>query len=419
VKLFATPAVRTVARTAVKAVALAMLQIVALAVCLCVTAATMPAVAHAQDADSKLRDNKDELARIRREREELQQRMEKLKSSAHNIADEVQNLNRQHDVTQRAMHSLEQQLGFINDAVKQTTASLVRTEDEEAVKQAVLRRRLIDIYKRGPLYDMQALLSAASFGELVARYKYLHEIALYDKAMLKHMDDLRMTIRGKRGQLVSLQGDLRENRMEKQQEEERLRALEQNRKENLVRVQQDAKKAELRWKQLARAESHVSSIIANLEVARRRGSSKASAVARGASSIRTTDYGRLAWPVDGNILYHFGKVTNPNNTVTRWNGVGIIAAPGTPVRSVASGEVRVAEAVGSYGRTVIIEHGGGDYSVYGSLSSIDVTVGERVGKGAIIGTVGSSDPDMPPHLHFEIRHDGPAIDPTTWLRNTQ
>jgi len=351
------------------------MQIVALFAYLCIASAATPAIALAQDADSKLRSNKEELARIRQEREELQQKMNQLKSRAHNIADEVQNINRQHDATQRAVHSLDQQLGFITDAVQQTTVSLVRAEDEEAVKRAVLRRRLIDIYKRGALYDMQALLSATSFGELVARYKYLHEIALYDKAMLKHMDDLRLTIRGKRGQLVNLQGDLRENRIEKQQEEERLRALEQNRRENLVRVQKDAKKTEQQLKKLARAESRINNIIANLETARRRGSSKACAVARGASSIRTSDYGRLAWPVDGNILYPFGRFVNANNTTTRWNGVGITAAPGTPVKAVASSEVRIAESMGSYGRTVIIEHGGGDYSVYGSLSSIDVQVG--------------------------------------------
>jgi septal ring factor EnvC (AmiA/AmiB activator) len=399
------------------------LQIVALSTCLCAAAATIPTVAHAQDADAKLRDNKDQLARIRREREELQQKMEKLRSSAHNLKDEVQNLNRQHDATQRAVHSLDQQLGFINDAVTQTTASLVRAEDEEVVKRAVLRRRLIDIYKRGQLYDLQALLSADSFGELVARYKYLHEIAIYDKAILKHVDDLRMTIRGKRVQLVSLQGDLRENRVEKQQEEERLRGLEQHRQENLVRVQQDAKRTEQRLKNLARSESRLNNVIANLESARRRSGSKGSIVARGSSSIRTSDYGNLSWPVDGNILYPFGRIVNPNNTVTRWNGIGITAAEGTPVRAVASGEVSVAESMGSYGRTIIIDHGGGDYSVYGSLGKISVAMKQRVSKGQVIGTVGISDPDMPAHLHFEIRHlhgeSAPAIDPTTWLRSTQ
>ena len=376
--------------------------------------------AYAQDADAKLRNNKAERARIRQEREELQRTMENLRSSAHTLSDEVQNLGRQHEVTQRAMHSLDQELGFIGDAVKQTTASLVRAEDEAAAKRAILRHRLVDIYKRGQLYDLQALLSADSFGELVARYKYLHEIAIHDRAMVRRMDDLRRTVQAKRGQLVSLQGDLRENRAEKEQEEQRLRSLEQRQQQNLTRVQENVKTAQRRLRELTRAETRVNSIISSLETARRRGSSKASMVARGASSIRTSDYGKLAWPVDGNILYNFGRVVNANNTATRWNGVGIVAAPGTPVKTVAAGEVRAATSMGGYGRTVIIEHGGGDYSVYGSLGSMSVLEGQRVTKGQVIGTVGISDPDMPPHLHFEIRpHGGPAIDPTTWLRSTR
>jgi murein hydrolase activator len=72
--------------------------------------------------------------------------------------------------------------------------------------------------------------------------------------------------------------------------------------------------------------------------------------------------------------------------------------------------------LGTYGLTVIIDHGGGDYSIYGSLSRSDVRENQTVTKGQVIGGVGISDPDLPPHLHFEIRHGGPAVDPATWLR---
>jgi murein DD-endopeptidase MepM/ murein hydrolase activator NlpD len=71
---------------------------------------------------------------------------------------------------------------------------------------------------------------------------------------------------------------------------------------------------------------------------------------------------------------------------------------------------------GTYGLTVIIEHGGGDYSIYGSLDQAAVTKGATVAKGQTIGTVGVSDPELGPHLHFEIRHGGPAVDPKLWLR---
>ena len=79
-------------------------------------------------------------------------------------------------------------------------------------------------------------------------------------------------------------------------------------------------------------------------------------------------------------------------------------------------EVLVALSTLTYGNTVILEHGGGDYSVYGSLDRIDVRRGSRVIKGQAIGTVGVSDPALGPHLHFEIRRGGPAVDPAEWLR---
>ena len=376
----------------------------------------LPVALAGQDTDARLKSNRDQLDSIRRERAELQRRMNKLQSSAHSLNDELKNINKQHDATKRVVSSLDQRLGYITDEVKGTTSSLVRAEDEAETKRAILNHRLIEIYKRGPLFDFQALLSADSFGELIARYKYLHEIAVHDRALVKRMDDLRTTIRGRRRQLVTLQSDVQQNRLEKAQEEARLQALESQRQKSLVRVQADSRKTQQRLAQVKRSESKLNNIIASIEAARRRGSSKASAVARGASSIKTSDYGKLDWPVDGNILYNFGRVVRPDNTTLRWNGIGIAAAPGTSVRSVAAGDVVLAGQLGTYGQTVIVEHGGGDYSVYGSLSRISVAKGAHVSKGQVIGEVGTSDPDLPPHLHFEIRHGGPAVDPATWLR---
>jgi septal ring factor EnvC (AmiA/AmiB activator) len=86
------------------------------------------------------------------------------------------------------------------------------------------------------------------------------------------------------------------------------------------------------------------------------------------------------------------------------------------VRSVAAGEVMVAEAIGTYGLTVIVQHGGGDYSVYGSLGRTDVRKGQTITKGQTLGAVGGADPEMPAHLHFEVRPQGRAVDPLDWLR---
>jgi murein hydrolase activator len=119
------------------------------------------------------------------------------------------------------------------------------------------------------------------------------------------------------------------------------------------------------------------------------------------------------------VLYRFGRVVNPNNTMTRWNGIGIAAATGTAVRAVAPGTVVSVGQLGTYGLTVIVQHGAGDYSVYASLNNASVRTGAVIRKGDAIGAVGTSDPDLRPHLHFEIRPQGRAVDPESWLRGTR
>ncbi|MDP9176377.1 MAG: peptidoglycan DD-metalloendopeptidase family protein [Gemmatimonadota bacterium] len=369
------------------------------------------------DGDVKLRQQQAELARIKREREALQQRMRGLQNKAHDISEEVDNLNRQHNATVRVVRSLDQQLTMLNGEVENTTANLVRAQDEVQVKRAIRSRRLVEIYKRGPLYTLEVMLSAKSFADLVARYKYLHIIAQRDRAILGRVDQLRQTIIGQRRQLVSLQNGVEQNRTDKAEEAVRLATLEQARVRSLAKVQQDAKKARARLAELAKSEARLNNVIAGFEAARRRAAARARGAPAAPSSIRTSDYGRLDWPVDGNIIYRFGRVINPNNTTTRWNGIGIAASEGTQVRSVSAGEVVLADVMGTYGNTVILQHGGGDYSVYGSLARMAVAKGARVTKGQTIGTIGATDPALPAHLHFEIRRGGPAVDPLTWLRS--
>jgi septal ring factor EnvC (AmiA/AmiB activator) len=267
----------------------------------------------------------------------------------------------------------------------------------------------------------EALLSARSFGELIARYKYLHLLALHDRALVKRVEDLRAQVQRDQARLVSLKTALEESRGDKAREEEELRQLERQRSSSLTRTKQQARQVANRISELKETEDKANSTIAALDAERRRSESARPVTARVGSSIKTSDYGRLDWPVDGQLLYTFGKAQTASNTTIRWNGVGIRSAVDAPVKSVAAGRIANVAPLGTYGLTVIIDHGGGDYSIYGSLARADVRAGQMVAKGQVIGTVGISDPELPPHLHFEIRHAGTdgrpeSVDPATWLR---
>lgn len=366
-----------------------------------------------------MRGDREQLNKIRQERQALEQRMRDLQGSVHDLSEEVTNIDRQADATSRLLRSLDGQLASISTEVNEATTELSKSEGELLDKRGTLRKRLIDIYKRGPLHTYEALLSAGSFGQMIARYKYLRLLAGRDRELVARVQGLRDKTRRQRGNLVRFQRDIELARQEKAEEERRLRALEQQRSASLVRTRRSAKQVGDRLKRIARDEARLNNVIASFEAARRRNERTAPNAPRAPSALRTSDLGRLDWPVDGTIIYNFGRVVNPNNTATRWNGIGISAATGTPVRSVAAGKVVVAQAFGTYGPTVIVQHGGGDYSVYGSLDRLSVKEGALVSKGQTVGTVGSADPEMEPHLHFEIRPEGRAVDPLGWLRGVR
>lgn len=374
------------------------------------------ATAHAQ-VDSRIRQRREELERIRQERAELERQMKQLQTTAHDLTAEVSNLDRRAEATAKLITTLDLQLVAISADVTEATNNVRRAEAELAQKRASLRRRLVDIYKRGPTYTPQALLSATSFGELVTRYKYLHLLALRDRSLVQRVEQLRNQVGRERDRLMSLQRGLSESRQERQQEAQRLETLEQEQREQLARVQREARRTQDRIARMKQSEQQLSNTLASLDAERRRAVANRPAAARATSSIRTSDYGNLDWPVQGPLVYTFGRAVQANNTAIRWNGVGIRADVGTEVKSVAAGRVVTVRQVGTYGLTVIVEHGGGDYSIYGSLVRASVNEGDAVTKGQAIGGVGISDPELPPHLHFEIRHGrGEAIDPATWLR---
>ena len=368
-----------------------------------------------QSAEARLRAQRDELDRIRSERDSLEAESRQLQGKVRSLQDEVILLGRQSAATARLVKSLDQQLVSVTAEVDTANQRVAAAQVEVTNRRDRLRGRVRDIYKRGPLFATEAFLASRSFGELIARYKYLHELAIYDKSVVKRVEDLHKQIDGQRQLLVRLQSEFERSREEKAREQQRYKDLEVQRQRALAQAKKSSQEVGSRLIQIQRDEARVANVIAAAEAAARRAAPGTADAAPAMSTLKTTDY--LDWPVDGAILYNFGRAVNPNNTSIRWNGIGIEAALGTPVEAVADGEVMIAEPIGTYGLTVIVQHGGGDYSVYGSLNRALVTKGAKVRKKQTIGTVGQADPDMSPHLHFEIRPKGKATDPLVWLQS--
>ena len=129
--------------------------------------------------------------------------------------------------------------------------------------------------------------------------------------------------------------------------------------------------------------------------------------------------GDLPWPANGIVLRRFGRMSTGSAGITVTNnGIDLSVAEGRPVTAVHDGVVTFAAAFTGFGNVVIVDHGDRAQSLYGHLSVLDVSKGERVTAG---GRLGSSGRNLAgnPSLYFELRIDGKPVDPLQWLRPQQ
>ena len=126
-------------------------------------------------------------------------------------------------------------------------------------------------------------------------------------------------------------------------------------------------------------------------------------------------------PVDGvRLSSGFGMRNHPVlGTRRAHRGIDLAGATGTPIRATADGVVSRAEWFSSYGLYVQLEHGGAIETRYGHMSRLNVAPGQEVRKGDIIGYIGSTGRSTGPHLHYEVRIAGQAVDPTPYMREEQ
>lgn len=125
-------------------------------------------------------------------------------------------------------------------------------------------------------------------------------------------------------------------------------------------------------------------------------------------------------PLDGAALTSgFGMRTHPVLGGRRGHkGIDLASPTGTPIRATADGIVSRADWYSSYGLYVSLEHGGQIETRYGHMSRLNVAAGQQVKKGDIIGYVGSTGRSTGPHLHYEVRIVGTAVNPVPYMQGT-
>ncbi len=390
------------------------------------------------NATPEITESQRRLQEIRQERAQLRNELRRIRSQVHDVSAELAVVRRQATVSASLLRELNFQMAQRQKEIDDTQRELAVTQARLGARRALLDRRLRDIYKRGPLQTVQVLLTAESFSDLINRYKYLYLVALRDRALVQEVDELRRQLALRELDLRRGLSDMQFLQTERAQEHAQLSGLEGEQRMTLSGLRAHEASANQRIQELARDERRMTSLIATLETRRReaerrerdrraaaerarpagtRPSAPAPPPASASSTLTTADLGALAWPVSGRLLYRFGRAQQPNGTTIRWNGIGIGAAAGSPVRAVESGTVVLAAPFEGYGPTVVLSHGGGYYSLYLYLKEVGVREGAQVAKGAVLGTVGGESTPEGAHLEFQIRAPGgQAVDPLGWLR---
>jgi len=377
------------------------------------------ALAGQTDLRREILESQRRLEQIRAERSRLEGEIGDVRNRVRDASEDLANVERRLSASRSVVAEIQFQSDAVTQSIQETTRELVQAREKLAENEAVLNRRLRDIYKMGPLHTVGVLLGASSFTDLLNRYRYLQRIALFDRSLVSRVETIE-------GELVERNDDLRQRmaelgslRQNRLSEVAQLRSVESERQTALAEFRSRERQTASRLEQLDTDEGRMTQLIGDLET-RRREIEARTATARADASPSADDAGSLDWPLDGEVIYRFGRERRPNGTVLRWNGIGISASPGSPVTAVRAGTVVLAGPFEGYGPTVVLSHGDGFYTLYLYLEEIGVVEGRTVSIGQVVGTVGGTDTPEGPHIEFQVRApvnggSPQAQDPLQWL----
>jgi septal ring factor EnvC (AmiA/AmiB activator) len=362
---------------------------------------------------------------------------EQIESSSHEldalrrqIAEHRGELDRLRDEEATANHELAeltQEVGLVKtllaglatreEMLERQSDSLEVRLDEYSLRYAArersLARRLRSLYKRGDSARWQKILTAASFSDLVTQLRYQTLVARLDSRLVSDIREQSAQIEAAQHHLRAALTGIWEAREEASRERERLELAEDERRALLQQIQRDSRATATDLEHLRAREQQLSDLLSTLEDQRKRQDTGGSA----ASDFELLA-GALDWPVRGAVVRRFGRSVHPEyGTVTVNNGVTIATGTGAPVYAVAAGEVVFADDLPGFGVCVILDHGGGYYTLYANLGRVFAGRGEALARGEIVAEVASLPGEEGAELYFEIRRGKTPLDPAGWLRS--
>lgn len=381
----------------------------------------MPFCAQGQAADpaaakQDLLKNKKDLGAIQRKLREEKKKQQRAQVQERNVLSRLQRvdqklgtLRKEKQANRRDMVETRDRIWRLQVEMDQNQARLVQSR--KALQQRL--RALQRMSARRPF--LGGLLDAGSFGEWSRRLRFELMLAETNQKLLART--LRHEEKLEKDNVLWTSEERRRNRIQAALEKQERNYSGERAKRTVflasLRKEQDLRRQTIQ--DLSESAKDLQAKVASL-LQQRKTVTKA-VVAYEGPGLQVSR-GRIPWPVSGTLISQFGKHRNKEfNAVVENSGIQIKAITGTPFRAVAAGLVRYADWFKGYGKLVILDHGEGYYSLYAQASDLEVSEGQSVTSGQVLGTVGDTGSLVGESLYFEIRKNGVPQDPVRWLKS--
>lgn len=347
---------------------------------------------------------------------DVKQIISSLETSKSNLASYVKQLDTELTAAQTRITELTDMISKKESEIVQTKAELEEALEREDSQYDAMKMRIQNMYERGTDFYLEAIFSAASFGDMLNRADYIEKITESDRKILDNFRTTREYVEVCKAQLEEEQELLEEAKVQVEQEQESLETLISQKQTEI-----NAYQADINDKEAVLREYEAEIAARNAEIKALEDAVKAEQAALEAASNpkRKYDGGMFAWPAPSytRISDDYGDRMHPTLGVKRFhNGIDMAAPGGSPILAAYNGTVVAAAYNSSMGNYIMIDHGDNLYTIYMHASALYVSKGAEVVKGQKIAAVGTTGRSTGNHLHFSVRLNGNYVNPWGYLK---
>ena len=357
-----------------------------------------------RELDKKIKSQKKSLVQLEEQIKSAQAAREKLKEDEDSLARTLRALDSEIERSVKKQVNQRRMIQENEKNMKQLTQEIALLSDEGKMWEGAVLTDLRSYHEQVifPLRLVTDPMAAWALRAIIgSKVRQMNNIQVRRVTSLEREEELTKSKR----KLVHMKGDLEaEVQKQKKSQAEKSRLHKTTQGKRII--------AEQEVQRLGETRDAMESLIAKL-TERRKQTLAAQREAELAKKSFHEKRGNLPWPAEGPILSQFGRQKHPDlNIIVINSGIKIKTVPQCPVQAVAKGTVIYASDFRSYGQTVIVDHGGETYSVYGLLGEIGVKEGEKVIAGKLIG---AAPDDAAAQIYFEIKNQGRSENPLLWL----